>query len=87
MLKVETENEEALEILLPRLINEVGISEAAKSVGIGSSLIHYWCMKLGIIVRTIALEPGQRVEVRGKAYIDRVSNPDLKSAYITDEAR
>jgi len=74
MLRVEREHKEHLETLLPRLINEWGSSDAASRMGISNSLVGYWCMKLGIIKRTIALAPGQRIEVRGAP---RIGNLDI----------
>ena len=76
MLRVEKDFKEPLETLLPRLINEWGSSDAASKMGISTSLVGYWCLKLGVIKRTIALAPGQRIEVRGEAHINRVPAPD-----------
>ena len=76
MLRVERDFKEPLETLLPRLINEWGSSDAASKMGISTSLVGYWCLKLGVIKRTIALAPGQRVEVRGEAHINRVPAPN-----------
>ena len=70
MLRVEKDYGEKLETLMPRLINDWGSSDAAKRMGISTSLVGYWCMKLGIIKRTIALAPGQRVEVRGSPRVE-----------------
>jgi hypothetical protein len=76
MLRVEKDFKEPLETLLPRLINDWGSSDAASRMGISTSLVGYWCLKLGVIKRTIALAPGQRIEVRGEAHINRVPAPD-----------
>ena len=70
MLRVEKDHGEKLETLMPRLINDWGSSDAARRMGISTSLVGYWCMKLGIIKRTIALAPGQRVEVRGTPHVE-----------------
>ena len=70
MLRVEKEHGEKLETLMPRLINDWGSSSAATRMGISNSLVGYWCMKLGIIKRTIALAPGQRIEVRGTPHVE-----------------
>tara|TARA_Y100000310_G_C20448228_1_gene699443 strand:+ start:524 stop:796 length:273 start_codon:yes stop_codon:yes gene_type:complete len=74
MLRVERAHKEHLETLMPRLINEGGSSDTARKLGISTSLVGYWCMKLGIIKRTIALAPGQRIEVRG---VPRIDNLDI----------
>ena len=70
MLRVEKEHGEKLETLMPRLIIDWGSSSAATRMGISNSLVGYWCMKLGIIKRTIALAPGQRIEVRGTPHVE-----------------
>jgi hypothetical protein len=71
MLRVEKEYGENLETLMPRLINDWGSSDAARRMGISTSLVGYWCMKLGILKRTVALAPGQRIEIRGTPLIER----------------
>lgn len=66
MRKVEEERGEILEILLPKLINDMGFGEAADYLGISKATVNYWRLKLGIEIKHIALVPGQRVEIRGK---------------------
>tara|TARA_R100000365_G_C2685774_1_gene29490 strand:+ start:230 stop:466 length:237 start_codon:yes stop_codon:yes gene_type:complete len=70
MLRVEKDHGEPLETLMPRLINDWGSSSAAIRMGISTSLVGYWCLKLGILKRTIALAPGQRIEIRGTPHIE-----------------
>jgi len=70
MLRVEKEHGEKLETLMPRLINDWGSSDAARRMGISTSLVGYWCMKLGVTKRTVTLAPGQRVEVRGNPRVE-----------------
>jgi len=69
MLQVEEAKGERLELLIPRLINTVGLSKAAEELGISKSSMNYWCMKLGIVRQVVALVPGERVEIRGKHLI------------------
>ena len=69
MLQVEENKGERLELLIPRLINTVGLSKAADELGISKSSMNYWCMKLGIVRPVVALVPGERVEIRGKHLI------------------
>ena len=69
MLSVEEAHGERLELLIPRLINTVGLSGAAETLGISKSSLNYWCMKLGIVRQLVALVPGERVEIRGKHQI------------------
>ena len=70
MLEVEEARGERLELLLPRLINSIGLTATATELGISKSSVNYWCMKLGIIRQMVALVPGERVEVRGRPKID-----------------
>jgi hypothetical protein len=70
MLRVEENQGERLEILIPRLINGFGVTKAAEELGISKSSLNYWCMKLGIVRQVVALVPGERVEVRGRPRID-----------------
>jgi len=70
MLEVEEARGERLEILIPRLINSIGLTATATELGISKSSVNYWCMKLGIIRQMVALVPGERVEVRGRPKID-----------------
>jgi hypothetical protein len=70
MLRVEEVYGERLESLLPRLINAKGITGTGTELGISKSSVNYWCMKLGIIRQTVALVPGERVEVRGRPRIE-----------------
>ena len=70
MQEVEEARGERLEILIPRLINSIGLTATATELGISESSVNYWCMKLGIIRQMVALVPGERVEVRGRPKID-----------------
>ena len=64
MKKVETAYGEKLETLLPRLINAEGMTDTADRIGTSKSSLGYWCLKLGIEVRRIALAPGETVQIR-----------------------
>ena len=70
MLRVEEVHGERLEVLIPRLINADGIQSAATKLGISKSTLNYWCLKLGIVRQTVALVPGERLEIRGKPRIE-----------------
>ena len=58
---------EKLETLLPRLINDQGMSNAADAIGVTKSSLSYWCLKLGIEVKRVALSPGQELVIRNIA--------------------
>jgi hypothetical protein len=64
MILVETKFSEKLETLLPRLINDQGMSSAADTLGTSKSSLSYWCLKLGIEVKRVAISPGEEVVVR-----------------------
>ena len=64
MKRVEASFGEKLETLLPRLINAEGMSETADQIGTSKSSLGYWCLKLGIEVRCVALAPGETVTIR-----------------------
>ena len=63
MLRVEAEQGERLEDLLPRLIDEHGMSRAAESIGISKSSLNYWLLKLGIRFERVAVGSGDTVTI------------------------
>lgn len=64
MKEVEEKHSRTLERLLPEMINEVGLSEAASRLGVSKATLGYWCLKLGINIRRVALAPGETLEVK-----------------------
>ena len=64
MKRVEEEQGESLQTLLPRCINELGMTGAADALSVSKSTIGYWCLKLGIAVQRVALVPGEKVVIR-----------------------
>jgi hypothetical protein len=64
MKRVEEEQGESLQTLLPRCINELGMTGTAEALAVSKSTIGYWCLKLGIAVQRVALVPGERVVIR-----------------------
>ena len=70
MQRVEEAHGERLEVLIPRLINADGFLGAATQLGISKSTLNYWCLKLGVVRQTVALVPGERVEIRGKPRVE-----------------
>ena len=63
MLKVEAEQGQKLEDLLPDLINERGQGGAAEFVGVQRASFGYWLLKLGINIRRVAVSPGDTVTI------------------------
>ena len=63
MLKVEAEQGQKLEDLLPDLINERGQGGAAEFVVVQRATFGYRLLKLGINIRRVAVSPGDTVTI------------------------
>ena len=48
MRRVEREQGESLETLIPRLVNEVGVVATAEHIGVSPAGLGYWMLKMGI---------------------------------------
>ena len=57
-----------LEKALPDIVNDVGLTGAAKRLGVSKATLSYWLLKLDIKIERVALAPGEEIEIR------RVSN-------------
>ena len=55
MLGVEKKFKRELEKVIPELVNEFGLTGAAKHLGVGKATLSYWMLKLGIQFRKVAL--------------------------------
>lgn len=64
MIMVEQQHQRPLERLLPEMINEIGLTRTAEQLGLSKATMGYWNLKLGIQVRTVALAPGETLEIR-----------------------
>ena len=64
MRRVELDRGRPLELLLPEMVNGLGLTGAAEELGLGKATLSYWLLKLGISVRRVALAPGETLEVR-----------------------
>ena len=64
MQRVEDEHQRPLEKLLPEMVNEIGLSATADTLGVSKATLGYWLLKLGISVRRVALAPGETLEVK-----------------------
>ena len=60
----ETHRRQPLESLLCNGINATGMSGCAEELGVSKATLGYWCLKLGIEVRRVALRPGETIEVK-----------------------
>ncbi len=64
MVTVEEKFSQPLEKLLPEMVTEQGLSATADYLGVSKATLGYWLLKLGIIVRRVALAPGESFEVK-----------------------
>ena len=64
MVAVEEKFGNDLEIMLPPVVTENGLSATADSLGVSKATLGYWLLKLGINVQRVALAPGETIEVK-----------------------
>jgi|TARA_B110000116_G_C16778369_1_gene556982 hypothetical protein len=64
MLRVEKQFQRDLEKLIPEIVNEKGLSAAADEMDVSKATLGYWCLKLGITVRRVAVAPGETLEIK-----------------------
>ena len=64
MVQAERKLRRPLERALPEMINEAGLTGAAKRLGVSKATLSYWLLKLGIQIRRVALAPGEEIEIR-----------------------
>ena len=64
MQRVERDHQRPFERLLPEMVNEIGLSSTAETLGVSKATLGYWLLKLGINVRRVALAPGETLEVK-----------------------
>ena len=64
MAAVEEKFNEPLEVMLPPMLTERGLSATAESIGVSKATLGYWLLKLGISVQRVAVSPGETIEVR-----------------------
>ena len=64
MLLAERKLRRPLERALHEIVNEVGLTGAAKRLGVSKATLSYWLLKLGIEIRRVALAPGEEIEIR-----------------------
>lgn len=64
MKSVERDWDTQLEVLLPRMVADVGASQTADSLGVSPATIALWLGKMGCTTQTVVLAPGQTVEIK-----------------------
>ena len=64
MRSVERRIRRPLERAVPEMVNEYGLTGAARRLGVSKATMSYWMLKLGIHMRHVALAPGETIEVK-----------------------
>ena len=64
MMDAERKLRRPLERALPEMVNEYGLTGAAKRLGVSKATLSYWLLKLGIQTRRVALAPGETIEIK-----------------------
>lgn len=63
MLAVEKRHRRPLEDLLPDLVNDRGLTETAKVLGLSKATLGYWMLKFQIRVERVALRPNEEIRI------------------------
>ena len=64
MLKAEAEIGMPIEDFLPERVTDVGLTAAAKELGVSKASLGYWMLRFGITTHFIAMGPGDEVTIR-----------------------
>ena len=64
MLEVESRMGQPLERMLPEMVTKHGLSDTAWKLGVSKATLGYWLLKMDIIVRRVALAPGESLVIR-----------------------
>lgn len=63
MARVEDQFERSLEALIPELVNEHGLTDAAALMGISKAGLGYWMLKMGITIQRVAVPADVSIQV------------------------
>ena len=63
MIQVEKEKGQPLEAFLPDMITERGLIASAEELGVNKATLGYWLLKMGIMVKRVALAPGESLRI------------------------
>jgi transcriptional regulator with GAF, ATPase, and Fis domain len=66
MMDAEAAIARPLEDALPEMINRMGLTGAARRLGVSKATLSYWMLKLGIEMHHVAIAPGYEIQVRRK---------------------
>ena len=64
MRAVEEKFHQPLEKLLPEMVTELGLTATADRIGVSKATLGWWILKFGILIRRIALAPGDTVDIK-----------------------
>ena len=64
MLIVEERHGTPLELMLPPMVTDHGLTATAEEIGVSKATLGYWLLKLNIRVRRVALAPGETIEIK-----------------------
>ena len=64
MILAERKLRRPLEKALPEIVNDVGLTGAAKRLGVSKATLSYWLLKIDIKIEPVALAPGEEIEIR-----------------------
>ena len=63
MLAVESELGAPLIEALPDMVTQDGMSKTADRLGVSKATLGYWLLKLDIVVRRVAIAPGETITI------------------------
>ena len=64
MRQVEERLDAHLVDALPEMITANGMSATADELGVSKATLGYWCLKLDIVVKRVALAPGEYITIQ-----------------------
>ena len=64
MRNVEAQFQRPVESLVPELVNEHGLTQAANHLGVSAATLGYWMLKMGIRYRRVAVTADETIEVK-----------------------
>ena len=86
MVLAERKLRRPLEKALPEIVNDVGLTGAAKRLGVSKATLSYWLLKLDIEIRRVALAPGEEIEIRRCLLYTSPSPRDLSTSRMPSSA-
>ena len=63
MREIEQRMGQPIERILPRMVDEHGLTGTSEKLGVSKATIGYWMLKLNIRTERVALAPGEEIVV------------------------